>query len=441
MNYKLYSLNSQPLNALAERIDQYSFYFFALFLFLIPFGHLVFDPVLVFWFILRLLVFLLRPEIHLAKYRSFLLLPMLYYLVQWLGLIQTENMQGAYTHLFTSITFLVLPLVFPWTDKRYLSKTRELAAVFTLGVMASILFCLLRAFILSLHFESGQLTFDPMMPNGWEHRFTSSTYSFLTHPSYLAMFSVFGLAFLGFSFDWLRKTVRISLVLYILALVFLILAILLLQSRAGFLALLILMVVLIIRFTRKRRWFILGTLAGMLLLGGSLFMMQSARRYKQFTDFLQHSITQRSLDHEQTYRAGTRILLWKVSGRTIRENWMMGVGLGDVKDELASTYQKLGFEEAAEKRLNAHNQYLQSWLESGIAGFLTLLAMLILPMLYSIKKRDYLALSFLLIISFHLIFESMFSRMDAIGFFVPVYCLFLANTARTPSAYPSRSEG
>ncbi len=109
----------------------------------------------------------------------------------------------------------------------------------------------------------------------------------------------------------------------------------------------------------------------------------------------------------------------------IKENFWFGVGPANMYDELKKQYKKYGFEKAAEERLNAHNQYMETFAGLGIFGFLALMYILIGGFVYAYRNKHYLLFFLLLILSINFLFESMMNRMNGILFMMLFYSLFV----------------
>ena len=91
-------------------------------------------------------------------------------------------------------------------------------------------------------------------------------------------------------------------------------------------------------------------------------------------------------------------------------------------------YQKYGFNEEADLKLNAHNQYLEAQMTFGIAGTLSLFWMLLTPLIFRKRLRfKELTFPFIGLTAFFLVFESMFNRQWGIMFFVLFYCVLILN--------------
>lgn len=76
------------------------------------------------------------------------------------------------------------------------------------------------------------------------------------------------------------------------------------------------------------------------------------------------------------------------------------------------------------KIFNFHNQYIQTFAELGIFGFLILVVMLLFNLKNAIYNRNFLHLVFALTMIILLLTESMFCRQRGIIFFVVLYCIF-----------------
>jgi len=93
------------------------------------------------------------------------------------------------------------------------------------------------------------------------------------------------------------------------------------------------------------------------------------------------------------------------------------VGTGDVEDALVKKYQEKGISMAAEQRLNAHNQYIQTYLAIGLPGFLILALMLFLPAWQAFRRYNLVYFLFLSIMAFNFIFESMLEAQSGVVFY------------------------
>ena len=111
----------------------------------------------------------------------------------------------------------------------------------------------------------------------------------------------------------------------------------------------------------------------------------------------------------------------------IKENFWTGVGTGDVTDRLHSLYQNENFNYALHKNLNAHNQFIQTFIAIGIVGFLLLIGLVVLPAVLALRNGEILFVSFLLISVLNFFAESVLEREAGIVWFSFFYSLFFCS--------------
>lgn len=73
-----------------------------------------------------------------------------------------------------------------------------------------------------------------------------------------------------------------------------------------------------------------------------------------------------------------RIEYWRNASSLIADNWLLGVGVGDVSDQMQQRYVERQSELRPDRRLRPHNYYLTTWLNFGIIGLLLLIALFVL---------------------------------------------------------------
>ena len=112
-----------------------------------------------------------------------------------------------------------------------------------------------------------------------------------------------------------------------------------------------------------------------------------------------------------------RMEIWKISLEIIKENFLIGVGTGDVKDELLKHYEEKGMSFAKHYNLNAHGQYFQTFITLGFFGFISLILLFIIPFFQSFKNRNIIYFSFLVIVAFNILVESMFENQAGVVFY------------------------
>lgn len=102
----------------------------------------------------------------------------------------------------------------------------------------------------------------------------------------------------------------------------------------------------------------------------------------------------------------------KVEKKTLTYNLFAG-------DEKQSGYQKKNF----------HNQYVQNFADLGVFGFLLLVAMLVVNLKNGLKRKDFVHISFAVLMISLFLTESFLWRQRGVTFFTMMYCLLNAGLA------------
>lgn len=133
-----------------------------------------------------------------------------------------------------------------------------------------------------------------------------------------------------------------------------------------------------------------------------------------------------------TYTKNTlehRMLINYLSAEVILKKFPFGVGTGDYQDVLNKKYQDVHFKLGIKEMFNSHNQYISEFLKTGILGgvmFITLLVYLFKSA--EIKNQYYFVL--LLLFSIGCCFESYLDRQHGVvifAFILPLFQRFDAN--------------
>lgn len=120
-----------------------------------------------------------------------------------------------------------------------------------------------------------------------------------------------------------------------------------------------------------------------------------------------------------------RVYQTRIFVEMLRENNIFFTGFG-----LEASQQKI-VEKEAEHNLyhgygdfNFHNQYIQTFSELGVFGFLILLCMLLINNRKAWKQKDFLHIAFAITMIILFLSESFFCRQRGIVFFITIYCIF-----------------
>ncbi|MCC6180695.1 MAG: hypothetical protein IT237_02565, partial [Bacteroidia bacterium] len=93
--------------------------------------------------------------------------------------------------------------------------------------------------------------------------------------------------------------------------------------------------------------------------------------------------------------------------------------------KLVQASEQEGMTGALRKKLNAHNQYLQTFIGTGLIGFVILLLMTIGVLVYSIYTKNLLLMLFSALTTSNFLVESMLQAQAGFIFFIFFLCFLL----------------
>ena len=344
-------------------------------------------------------------QIRNDRFRQWTLLFALYYVIYLVGLLYSSNQFSALLNLQTKLSLLIFPLIFSTIDLDLIKSLRKrIIQFYILGCLFSSAILLLHSLILFYSNRSINTFFYGEL--SWYH-----------HASYLSMFLVFAIGILLYRlYTSEEKIVRQQRILSISAIIYFSIIVVLLSSKAGLISLL-----LILLFHVGYLFFNKRIVSGSILLVSYILVAWAVTTQfdvtsDRITD-AQRAISSNTLDKNSRESTTSRLLIWESAMSIIKQNVLFGVGTGDANDVLLQTYKSRDYSGILESRLNAHNQYLQTFIAVGIPGFLVLLIMLSVPLIQSLRTKNILYFLLLVLVSFNLLFESMFERQAGVVFY------------------------
>lgn len=329
-----------------------------------------------------------------------------FYMLHVFGLIYTFNIKTGTFDLEQKLAFLIFPMLFfsvklPAKDHTTVLKT------FITGCILAGLICLANAaykYYVSAETDS----------------FFYSTFSAIMHSSYFAMYLNFGVALLLFNKEVLQnKRYKVIVILFFSGLI------ILLSSKSGILSLgLVLFCKIVSDIVIYKKYL----RASMIIMVSGISIVMLYNFYpKLFVRLRQMhvSLTSNANEFDTT---GSRVAIWKNAVSIISENLLFGVGTGDVKDALKNEYAQKGETKLLEKKLNAHNQYLQTFIALGLPGIFALTVIIGIILFYSLKSNQWDGAVFTLIVALNLLFESMLETQAGVIFIAFFAMFYLGNS-------------
>lgn len=120
-----------------------------------------------------------------------------------------------------------------------------------------------------------------------------------------------------------------------------------------------------------------------------------------------------------------RLSYWEAGWHIFKENFLIGVGTGDIQESFDTYYIESESRLNPENRHRSHNQYLTIAVCFGILGLLLFLGFLFLPLILLKKPIEFLHLIFLVLMCLSFLPEDTLETQSGISFFALFYSLFL----------------
>ena len=118
-----------------------------------------------------------------------------------------------------------------------------------------------------------------------------------------------------------------------------------------------------------------------------------------------------------------RLEFWKASKLIIKENWILGVGLGSSKNTFLKTYRKMNSKLLIENQWESHNQFLSVWVSYGIIGLLLFIFWLF-SIFQNLVRKHWLNLAIFFVLLFSFLVEDTLGTltgMTLFGFFAGIF--------------------
>jgi hypothetical protein len=119
-----------------------------------------------------------------------------------------------------------------------------------------------------------------------------------------------------------------------------------------------------------------------------------------------------------------RIEFWRAGSEIIKNNWLLGVGTGDVQAAFTHQYTQSHSRLLPENRLRAHNSYLTSWISFGLFGFVLFVGMILYYLKRQLTEANMIGIMFILVAMSTFLIEDTLETQMGVSFFAFFYGLF-----------------
>ena len=333
------------------------------------------------------------------------------------------DFQQAEKVIVRHLSFLVIPLVFLTIRPLSLKEKYFVIKVFVVSSSVFFLICFLNAVYRQIVFFSDGGVFN------WYFFFRYDLLDiFGQHPTYVAMFTLMSIGFLLFYSEGKIFTRKLSILVILVQIIGLIFS----GSRIGIIVLFIFFMLFLCKrffFSLKRpnRKSILIFLMSLVLIisfFGNIPIIKERVLFTFGIDYDYKFNKKKHIVNGAPEKEG-RLLLWVDALELINEKPIIGYGTGSNTIVLNKKYEEKGHLHFLNENYNTHNTYLELLISGGIfhlGGFLLILSKIFFM---GWRKKDFILLSFLCIISIISITETIF-RSQGIVFFTFFYCFLLS---------------
>lgn len=384
--------------------------------FLLPLGINLPTPFFIVSIVLGLInIFRSRKKLF-SDDKALLLFP-LYFIIMAFSLLYSDNISAGLELLQRSLSLLFFPIIFLFV-KEDASTVKKLFEFLLYGLIVSFFINLSVACYNVLLIVKGNITsFETSLEGisllleslnqGWNY-FMGAEFSGLVNPSYVSLYILLVLSYYLKNKLQSRTQLCITIILFVY--------LFLLASIAAYLILAMMSILLIFNISDKNQKY---TMVIVFMLGLIVFL-QNPRVFDFYTNVTD---TNHTLEIDNTTVEKSRLLTWDASMKLIKEAPIFGYGIGDTNDVLTEKYKELNYISNYQNKYNAHNQFLQTFLQTGIIGFAVLANIFMLLAIRMNRSRNEVAVFVILFIS--LFFESMLVRFNGIVFFSIIIPLLL----------------
>jgi len=343
-----------------------------------------------------------------------------FFLIHVIGLLWSVNLDFGMFDVQVKLSFLLLPFIFYFSETLVNDDFERVLSGYVIGCAVGVFLGVIQAFYAYYSDNTGFLklyseSLTPSLHIGY----------FAMYMNFAIIILIYRLYFRSESLFTYQNLLRVFLILFFSGAVFLS------TSRNGLIGLLLALTLIVIySVIRYRKWMSIISIAVIAWVIMSSLLKDyksSALKFHGFEEVA--AAVKKGKASQKVYKTSTsiRILVWSFSLNLIKSNPIIGVGTGDIKDELIKLYKKEGYPILVKRQYNSHNQYLQTAAALGIPTLIVLLLMFISPLLVRWRRLHFLAVFLSIIVGVACLTESVLEVQAGVIFYTFFASLFAQN--------------
>jgi O-antigen ligase len=386
--------------------NKIGFYHLACFLIMLPFDRFYSELILV-SFTLHTIIHLTKEHVlNITNWKN--LIPCSVFLLSLIGFLWTKDPPEARSDIEHQLVILILPILLVISGLPLYQYRQKLLLLFSILCTVTIIYLYVDAIRIILYNKLPLRTiFSPFFIN---HNFSEPINM---HATYFSIYTSLSLTILIHSLSIEKNQYKRAA--YFISILVLTVGLLQLSSKSVLLATMLMLPVGFFFFIPKgkirNRYIITSILFSVLAL---LVILKVDSFKERFVTGLKDDLVEASFNND---RLEPRMVRWESAFQLIRQAPIFGYGTGSEKGLLKETYYKNKMYNSYLNKLNAHNEYISTWLKTGILGLIVLFSTFIFGFIMAFRKKDVLLFSFMTLITIVSFSENIFDVNKGIFFY------------------------
>jgi O-antigen ligase len=332
------------------------------------------------------------------------------YIALIVGMIYTDDISEGLYLLERKLAILIIPTIVLVSsiDKIHV---RILEWTLIIAVATASLICHYYAFSEIIHSDLPWSSFF------LDYRFhnTFFTSPLQIHPAYLSLFICLALMII---FVDLKYATLYKRMLSIVLIMYFVLTQLQLIARAGLVALLAIIIILMVYQTIQNRKIIVFSITCASLILIIFFTLKFVPEIKVRMIDSMANMTDAVSNNDQSTSPALHVKSWYCAFTSwLDGNILIGQGTGDERSILLKCYDKNSWELMVKGEYDSHNEYLSNLVRHGLLGLFLWLTCLLYPMYLSLRSFDIVYFSFIVLVSIAAFSESILRGQTTLVFY------------------------
>jgi O-antigen ligase len=393
--------------------NKISYFLLSCFLIALPFQHF-FSEIFLTCFAIHTLIHFRKNQLQLLKIKIVWIISSIFFL-SLITVAYSNYPSEGFKEVDHQLAIVLFPLCLSLTNLNLEKYKISLLKIFAFTCTITIVYLYFHAFrVIHYYHYSWSTIFSKAFLN------QNFSLPIELHATYLSMYVALSMSILLFLF-FLKPEFKNGK--YILFTLILFAGLIQLSSRSVVIATCVIILIALpaLLLHGKKRWqFSIASLLGLFFLFIAITNINALK--KRYISDLKDDLTKNAVTPDLTE---TRMKRWGLELQLISRSPIVGHGGGSEKYVLKKKYFEKKFYRSYLVELNAHNQYFSFLVKAGIIGLLIYLYVLYFSFSKALKRKDFLFLSFLILISVVSISENILDVNKGIFFYSFFLSLFL----------------